>query len=515
MPKTAKEKATVREGFLSLDINTTWRRLLKALGRQARRWATTGGVVTLDIDGTTVRLLETRGGAVKNWVSAPLETSGSIEEEMSAEPESLGTIVKTLMNSSGIKTKKVTASISGLYSVIRIVPMSTLNPNQITEEAIEELAREIMPLAEDKLYMSWQTITPNEGEQRVFLTGVPKEVIDEEIQSLKAAGISPSMLELKAMALTKAVNKKQAIILNIEPTAFDIAIVVNGMSEIMHTIPWKPGKLSVEDKPEHLATHLELTVEFYNLHHPDAHLDPDTPLFVTGQMSEEAVSIDKLQTRLGFPVEPLSPPLECPADFPISQFAVNIGLALSEAELSESHRYEGYRPFDVNLLPKAYRPWRPSTKQAYIFLSFIAATTLLLPLYQITSHTMAQTAGMQAQFELLNSELEQRKLEIAERDPLQKAISEYNTITNLGGAFTEDLDTILGEADKLGVQVKSVIHQIDKITITCESDSYFAFRNYLTALEESGRFLTPIPPPEGYPYTTSGTIIVEPKVEEP
>jgi hypothetical protein len=513
LAKAAKEKATVREGVLSLDISTAWRRLLKAIGRLARRWVAVGGVVTLDIDGTTVRLLETRGGAVKNWVSAPLETRGSLEEEMSAEPESLGTIVKKLMNSSGIKTKKVVVSISGLYSVIRIVPMSTLNPNQVTEEALEELVRETMPLAEDKLYMSWQTITPDEGEQQAFLVGVPKEVIDEEVQSLKAAGISPSILELKAMALTKTVNRKQAIILNIEPSAFDIAIVVNGMPEIVHTVPWKPEKLSAEDKPEHLATHLELTVEFYNLHHPDAHLDPAIPLFVTGQMSEETIPKDKLQARLGFPVESLSPPLEYPADFPISEFAVNIGLALSEAKLSESYRYEGYKPLDVNLLPKVYRPWRPSAKQIYISLAFIVATALLIPLYQMTSHTMAQTAGLQAQFELLNSELEGRKLEIAERDPLQKAISEYNTIVNLGGNFTEDLDTILGEADRLGVQIKSVVHEIDEITITCESDSYLAFRQYLAALEESGRFLTPIPPPEGYPYTTSGTIIVEPKTE--
>ena len=142
------------------------------------------------------------------------------------------------------------------------------------------------------------------------------------------------------------------------------------------------------------------------------------------------------------------------------------------------------------------------------------ALALLFPIFQITSEATAKTASLQSKFNVINVKLEQMKLEIQRREPLQKAIGEYQTIVNMGGYFTEDLVTIRSEAEKLGVRVGSILHQGDSIDVSCQADSYIVFRQYLTALEESGRFATPIPPPEGYPYTSGGSIKVRPKREK-
>ena len=500
------------EDILRLDISTATRLLLKAIRKTTGRWVTKG-VVTLDADSTTIRLLETTGGKVKKWASIPLE-AGEVEEGAVSEPPDLGTLVKQLMSSSDIKAKKVNVSLSGLYSISRILPMSNLPGGLTTEEAVLEMAKEVMPLSEDRLYLSWQTVTAGEGEQNALVVGVPREMIDSEVQSLRAAGINPSVLELKAMALTRVVKKEQAIILNIELASFDIIVAVNGVPEIMRTLPWQQDKLTEEGKAEHLALNLGLTVDFYNLRHPGAHLDPATPLFITGQMSEDATLGEKLQARLGYPIEPLVPPLECPENLPISQYAVNIGLALRETVSSENLGEGSYSPLDINLLPQAYRPWKPSANQIYLFGALIAIIAMLLPLYQITTDTIGKTATLETKHTTLNNELERRKVEIANREPLQKAIVEYHTIVDMGGGFTEDLGVIRDEADKLGVQVESISHAGKSITIACQADSYVTFRKYLTALEESGRFSSPIPPPEGYPYTKSGTIKAEPVTGE-
>ncbi|MDP2958263.1 MAG: hypothetical protein Q8N53_17680 [Longimicrobiales bacterium] len=68
---------------------------------------------------------------------------------------------------------------------------------------------------------------------------------------------------------------------------------------------------------------------------------------------------------------------------------------------------------------------------------------------------------------------------------------------------------------KLGVQVASVTHEGIKISVEAEAPSYTAFREYITALEESGRFSSPVPPPEGYPYTTRGTNKLESRSGKP
>jgi hypothetical protein len=426
----------------------------------------------------------------------------------------LSTAVKQLMDSSGIKAKDVIASVSGLYSVSRVVAVSNPPGGGITtQEAVLEAAGDIMPLSMDELYLSWQTITAgSEGAQQVLIVGVPRDVIDAEMQALRAAGINSHTLELKTIALARAVNKEQALILNIEPSSFDIIIVVNGIPEVMRTVAWQQDSLTGEDRVEHLAMNLELTAGFYNSHHPDTPLDPATPFLITGQLSGDLDLMEKLPARVGYPIESLAPRLECPKHMPVSQYAVNIGLALKGTAPAKSLEQDGYLPPDINLLPETYKAWKPSARQIYFACAVIAAIALLFPLYQVTSGAMDKTADLQASSNILNTELLRRQLELKNREPLQKAIDEYSTIVNMGGGFTEDLRVIKGEADQLGVQVESVAHGGESITITCqtEPESHIVFRDYITALRESGRFSTVTPPSEKFSYITGGTIELEP-----
>ena len=510
-----EKKANETKGVLALDLGTAVRKLLKAIGGKAGKW-TGGKVVTVDIDSTAIRLLEIKRGAVRKWAAASFE-SGNGEGEVVPDEKTLSTMVKQLMASNGIKASKVVASISGLYSVSRVLPESNLPPAPTTQEAVLEMAKEIMPLSGERTYLSWQTMAPDGGEPLVLTVGVPRYVMDSEVRALKAVGINPHIVELKAMALTRAVNKTQALILNIEPSSFDIIIVVNGVPEIMRTIAWHQNSLTTEnavdavDAVEHLAADLETTVDFYNSHHLETPVEPTIPIFITGQMSTDNTLVEKLQARLDYSVEPLAPPLEYPAYLPVSQYAANIGLALRKTASFENSGQDGPLPLEINLLPDTYRPWRPTGRQLYSLAVMVMALALLFPLFQITSEATAKTASLQSQFNVLNVKLEQMKLEIQRREPLQKAIGEYHTIVDMGGNFTEDLVTIRSEAEKLGVKVGSIIHQGDSIAVSCQADNYISFRKYLTALEESGRFASPIPPPEGYPYTSGGTIKVQPK----
>jgi len=213
---------------------------------------------------------------------------------------------------------------------------------------------------------------------------------------------------------------------------------------------------------------------------------------------------------VGYPIESLVPPLECPKHMPVSQYAVNIGLALKGRAPSKSLEEDGYVPPDINLLPETYKPWRPSARQVYFACFVIAAIALLFPLYQMTSGAMSETADLQARYNTLNSEMQLKQLEITSREPLKKAIGEYNTIVDMGGGFTENLQVINSEAERLGVQVNSIAHAGTNITISCEAGEYTRFRAYVTALEESGRFSTVTPPSEKFSYITGGTIELEP-----
>jgi len=466
-------------------------------------------VVTLEISSTDIKLMETSGGKVTSWASHSLEPD-MFEEEVITDPQAFGATVRRLMASSGIQARDITVSVSGLYSLSRVVTVPTPLEQPVTEEAVFEAAVEVMPLSEEDLYVSWQTIAPGEGGQLVLVVGVPRDILDSEMRALKSIGINPRTLDLKTMALARAVNREKAIILNIEPNSLDIVLVVDGLTEVMRTIAWQQDDFSLEEAAEHLNSAVEMTVSFYDSHHPGFPLDPATPFFITGQMSGNLALMEQLQAITSYPIEPLTPPLECPPHLPVSQYAVNIGLALKGTSSSKNTEQGQYSLPDINLLPLVYRPWRPSAKQIYFLCAIVALLVLLFPLYQFASGAMAETSLLQTKYNAINSLLQQRQIEIKNREPLQKAVAEYDSIINMGGGFTDDLAIIRNEAERFNVQIQSITHEGNSINVICDADSYTVFREFLTALEESGRFLSPIPEPERFPYLEGGKVTITP-----
>ena len=89
-----------------------------------KRFAQAGKVVTIETSTTSLRLMETEGGRVTKWASRSLEPD--TPEEVISDPQALSAAVKQLMASSGIKGGDVIASVSGLYSISRIVMVPVL-----------------------------------------------------------------------------------------------------------------------------------------------------------------------------------------------------------------------------------------------------------------------------------------------------------------------------------------------------------------------------------------------------
>ena len=483
-------------------------------------------MITLEISSTDIKIMEVSDGKVTKWGSLALEP-GIIKEEVVVNPQALGKAVKQLMASNGVKEKNVTASISSLYSLSRVVTVPTPLDQQVTEGAVLGVAEEVLPLSQEETYFFWQTIAPGQGGQQVLLIGVPREVIDSEVRALIAAGINPQVLGLKTLALARVVNRKDALVLNIETTSFDTIVIVDGIAELLRTSAWQPEGLSTEERAEQLVSALKLTVSFYEAHHPGAHFDPVTPLFITGQMSGDISLIEDIQGDIEYPIEPLAPALEYPEHLPISQYAVNLGLALKETaaprkRISFSFPRKnrgtpgntGHMVFsipDINLLPPIYKPWRPSARQIYAALAIVAALSLFFPIYQTTTAAMRETTLERQKYSATNTIMQRRLLELTKREPIHQAITQYNSILAMGGGLIDDLTAIRSIAAERGIEVQSISHSGGSITFFCEADSVSTFRDFIKALEDNGRFTTPIIPPEGYPYIRGGTVTLNPK----
>ena len=300
--------------------------------------------ITLDMTSNAIRLLMTKGNRVDRWASASIEP-GLVKDGIVTDVEAMGESIKHLMKSSGIDGKKVVASISGLYSVSRVVHLPRPNGHS-TEEMMNELMAEIVPLPLDEVYTSWKVVSSNGDGHDALFFGTPASVIDAEINALIQANVKPSGMNLKSMALLKLIDKHQAIVANIEADCVDIILIANGLPQVIRAVR-RNMDTDMEEWVNDIETNIEQTILFYNTRFHGKHLAPDVPLYLTGVLAENPLIQERLTNLIGCSLESLSVPLECPPNLPIGQFAVNIGLAIKQPYSLPVIEYADFEVEDV------------------------------------------------------------------------------------------------------------------------------------------------------------------------
>ena len=291
--------------------------------------------VTLDISSAAVRLLTVRGRRVDRWASAPLEP-GLVENGVVMDTETLGVKVKQLMRASNIGGKKVVASLSGLYSISRVLPVTRAD-KQSVREAVLQAAEASMPMTTEQMYLSWQTISDGETGSLALVIGTPREIVDAEVQALRSVGITPHILNLKSMALMRLVDRRHALVVNIDSDSFDMALVVDGVPQVMRTVVQGPST-SMAEQVEGIGQALEQVSFFYESQHARNLNNLTLPLFLAGQGTDNPLLVAMVQSSMPYPLTPLAVPMEHPANLPVSQYAVNIGLALGQISVSQRMR---------------------------------------------------------------------------------------------------------------------------------------------------------------------------------
>ncbi len=185
-----------------------------------------------------------------------------------------------------------------------------------------------MPLPLEELYLTWQPLGIKGNRQDVFVVGIPKEPIDLLIAALEKARIKPYILDLKALALARAINCRNGLILDLEPDNFGITVVAEGLPSIMRTFIPKKGEMILEDNVRRLGGEIVRTMEFYNREHAENPISADTPIYLTGETAELPDATVIIQEEIEYPLKKLVFPFAHDPAFPIASYAVNLGLSL-------------------------------------------------------------------------------------------------------------------------------------------------------------------------------------------
>ena len=455
----------------------------------------------LNISCHNIKLLSLKGRKVQAWASADL-AAGLVRDGLILQPQAVGAAINTLFTSSGIPRTNVIISMAGLPFTYRFISLPRVKSG-LLEEAILRTAKKEISLPLEELYVSWQAVTNQGDEQRYFILGVPRNPVDILIQTLAIANVEPYLMDLQALALARAANRSDAIIVNMMQDCFDIVLVSGGLPAVIHSVSPKGEGATPADNVHRLADELTKIAAFNQSNNPDVQLTSTTPLLLTGESANDATTGNLLQSEIEYPLEPLIPPVEYPNDLPIASYTACIGLALKNTTIKPSIRGEvsHFTDINLNILAGKYRRLKAkpmATRSLLVGALVVVALIILVALYMMGRGIKADVNDLTLNLSQINREINLATLMNEETLTTEAEITDLTTTTQalvtakndvLGvrGAFYTGLQRVTG-AMPASIFFTSIEILKDSVLIQGEADSEFTVIAYATALEAQGVF---------------------------
>ncbi len=282
--------------------------------------------LTLSFEGRTARMLLAKGEGVERWGSVNLPQE-HMSQGLISDPEAVAAALTKLIGSKGVPRRRVITSLTGHRTVSRMLLLPVIKPKQLAE-AVRRKAKQELPLPLSETYLSWQLISQENNHMKVYAFAVPRAVIDKQMEALRAAKLRPRAMEIKPLALVRAVDQPNAIIVNMEQQSMGVIIVRKGVPLIMRSVPQSGDRVDHAVRMERLSQELSRTIQFYSESHPENPLDPSIVIYATGEMLGSEESREALARRAQYTVESPRPPMSLPEGFPVASYCANLGLAL-------------------------------------------------------------------------------------------------------------------------------------------------------------------------------------------
>jgi len=213
-----------------------------------------GSFVGLDIGTQTIKAVEVKGKGGSLQVSAMgIENTppGAVQGGMVMDPKALGAAVKDLLKRSGIRAGKTVSAAAGQSVVVRVIEVPKMTPVELKETMKWEVERHI-PFAANDVEMDYQPIedaanaanadSPN---MEVLLAVAQRDMVGQHLETLQAAGLSPTVIDIEPLAVGRALidlsktglQSKNVVIVNIGAAQTDVGIFKQGALRFPRTIP--------------------------------------------------------------------------------------------------------------------------------------------------------------------------------------------------------------------------------------------------------------------------------------
>jgi type IV pilus assembly protein PilM len=221
------------------------------------------GRIGLDIGTSSVKALmltpQKQGGFELSFFAVePIEGEHSKEKTVRA--------IKRAVEAANVKTRKLAISVAGQAVIVRQVLFPMMSGEEL-RSAVQYEAEKYIPFNINEVYLDARAINEKveAGKMKILLVAARKELVDEHLANINAAGFEADAVDSDSIAVTNAFifsnpglsKDKTVALINIGASMTNICVLKNEILNFVRDIP-------IEAKnSESLETQIRLSFDYY------------------------------------------------------------------------------------------------------------------------------------------------------------------------------------------------------------------------------------------------------------
>jgi Tfp pilus assembly PilM family ATPase len=282
--------------------------------------------VAASVEGSSLRVLSLENQRVVGWSELPIADRAARGSQIN-DPAVLGAAVDDAFEQLSLPRRNVAWALPGYQSTSRILELPSLRGAEL-RQAIEEEFERILGASAADFFLSWQRLDGRVRQRFVFVIAIPKATVLGAIEALEAADIQPRTMDLRPLAVVRALGCADGVVANLEEGSIDIVVVERSVPAVIRSLPLVGAASAREAAQNRLVEEIERTLAYYDDSNPDRPLDIDAPLYLTGSLATGIALAERIRAVTRHPIGRLKPLGLIPPELPVVDYLVPLGLSL-------------------------------------------------------------------------------------------------------------------------------------------------------------------------------------------
>jgi type IV pilus assembly protein PilM len=190
------------------------------------RWRTRRSLVCLDFGRDRVSAVELVEGVVARWTSWPL-AEDALRNGDPTRPAALATSVRLALAGAGIEARKARMALPDEATVSRHLVLPAM-PQRDLARAMHFAAERHLPFPIERARWSWDVVRRTPAQVTLYLVATWRDVIDHYVEVARGAGLVPQALEPRSLAVARAVDQQEALLVDAGGRRLHATLLVDG-----------------------------------------------------------------------------------------------------------------------------------------------------------------------------------------------------------------------------------------------------------------------------------------------